>query len=155
MTTETENPVASLDAFRQKAKFSKPPEKDERVWDRVERLYGLSCAQNPSNTPHGQRLETWEVAVNALLQYISNEWPIEKHNKVRADDIAEKSATLFVKGALGFPQSSKSTQLQSTLIDAFEDQGFPDALMHYRKQVTALIDANMMMQTHSPGYELD
>lgn len=141
--------VVSLSAFRKKAELSMPTPKDERVWDRVERLCHLSITQPSANTSKSSQLETWESAVNALKQYIDNEWPIEKENKVRANDIAEKAATLVVKGMLAFPQSQKSTELQTRIIDAFEEQGFPDALNNYRHQVGAMI--NTCYAEHSPA----
>ena len=141
MSTHHATQIVSLEAFRRKSELSKPAQKDERVWDRVERLYDLTNTQNQTNTSGPQRQETWESAVNALIQYIDNEWPIEKDNKIRANDIAEKASVLFVKGAFTFPQSKKSTDLQSKIIDAFEEQGFPDALNNYRRQTCALVDA--------------
>lgn len=149
MPSSESNKVVSLSAFRQKAELSMPISKDERVWDRVERLCHLSSTQTSANTAKGRQQETWESAVSALKQYIENEWPIEKENKVRANDIAEKAATLVVKGMLAFPQSQKSTQLQSQIIDAFEEQGFPDALNNYRHQVGAMI--NTCYAEHSPA----
>lgn len=124
MPASEHNKVVSLSTFKKKAELSKPAQQDERVWHRVERLCHLSSIQTAANTAKPQRQKTWESAVSALEQYIGNEWPVEKINKVRADDVAEKAATLFVKGALSFPQSKKSTELQTMVTDVLEERGF-------------------------------
>tara|TARA_B100000780_G_scaffold267036_1_gene223767 strand:+ start:4192 stop:4647 length:456 start_codon:yes stop_codon:yes gene_type:complete len=147
---DNEKVIAVLSCFRKQAELSKPAQNDERVWDRVERLAELSRVQGHTNTSTQQRLETWESAVNALLQYIDNEWPIEKHNKVRADNIAEIAATLFAKGATCFPQSQKSTELQSKVIDAFEEQDLHCALNNYRHQTMAIINASFAQPQIAP-----
>ena len=132
--------VVSLSGFQVRAEIQSHPTNAERVWGRLSRFCDiLTCGGIRDNA---ERLRIWDHARQAMHQYIDNEWPIEKNNKIRAAEIADKTAYLFVTGILN-GQTDKACDLQSFVAEALEANGYA----HQRWQLVPLIENYMQAYT--------
>ncbi len=123
----------SLSDFRQNAAAKKAAASSCRVWDRVQEL----CAPFPV----AGKDAIWEDAAEALLQYMNNEWPIEKINKVRADQVAEFAAQIYITGVFSRNHrlTNKAMEIQGTFIEACEEEpAFSNARRNFCHHVSAL-----------------
>lgn len=126
-------PVISLSGAKAFKAIGQNASDDLRVWDRLVRLCDLLTSGGASDAAIRARL--WDDAACALEQYIDNEWPVEKDNPVRATDIADRAAYLFVTGTFG-GSPDKATALQVKVIEALEESGFT----HQRWQFRDFVD---------------
>lgn len=141
--------IEHLDVFRRQAALMADANKDERVWDRVQRTQGILTAGGFLNDQI--RRGAWKDAAEALLQYMDNEWPIEKENACRADDIAEYAATLFVMGTFDQQLTDKALKVQEEALDGFEKIGFANADQKYRNTVGNLMNALFSQHAAPPN----
>lgn len=138
--------ITSLAAFRMINNSLKEAEHAERVWDRVEPL----CAAAMVSGPNSDTL--WHDAASALLQYMDNEWPVEKENKQRASMLAEYCAQIFITGIFGRDprKAEKAMQIQTAFLEGCENaRNFSQARMHY----THTIDRLQMAATQRPTHD--
>tara|TARA_B100000949_G_C14063855_1_gene358889 strand:+ start:46 stop:498 length:453 start_codon:yes stop_codon:yes gene_type:complete len=110
--------IVKLDAFRRRAGLEENKDKDMRVWGRVQRTQDILTSGGFASTDAWR--DAWQNAASALIQYADNEWPIEKQNKCRADQIAEYAATLFVTGSFDRELNSRALDVQTAVLEGFE-----------------------------------
>lgn len=120
--------VISLSGFKARAGFENDDTGQERVWETLERLCNILTSGGVRGSE--ERTKFCEDAIEALTRYIDNEWPVEKNNKIRATDLADRAAFLFVQSRFS------ATDMQSKLIDTLERDGFG----HQRAQYTAFVE---------------
>ncbi len=134
-----DNRVVSLDQFRQKAEAKKPAP-DERVFDRAERLI-----PSPDN---------WHDSAAALLQYIQNEWPIEKANPQRGDILSEHVAHIVIIGIFSRDQNqiAAAARLQDAFLNGCDEKGLMSARRHYAQSMDRL-QAAYTGQPMPPEYD--
>ncbi len=140
--------VIPLEDYRAATQNPVTPKPEERVWDRIQRL-----SQKASDPFQSSKDRTCALtdAINAMVQYISNELPIEKHNKVRADQVAERAATLFVKAIINPATSAHAIYLQDAVLKTFEDKPeYVQALENYRATIDNIQKAMMHNQAIEP-----
>lgn len=124
--------VLSLAGARARRSFEdNAVNEEERAWDRAERLLGVLTSGGITSVE--KRKKVFDDAAAALLQYLDNEWPVEKDNKCRADDVAEKAATLFYIGSAGI-NPSKAIAVQDKVQECLAEK-FPHSEELYYKTI--------------------
>ena len=112
---------------------------EERVWDRCHRHYDELT--NPLYRLSDKEITSqWHLCADALIQYIDNEWPIERNNKIRAGHIAEMAADLFFRGCFSPFTKDKALDLQSKFMKASDSRNFRQAHDTYCAIVGACSD---------------
>lgn len=134
--------IVDLTSFRRQTAIKSVASKDERVWDRVERTQSIFTSGAFTNDT--MRRDAWNNAAEALLQYMNNEWPIEKENACRADQIAEYAATLFVMGTFDRQLSNKALEVQDMALEGFDETSLIKARHTYGNFVGNLMNSLMM-----------
>lgn len=141
--------ILSLSGIKARRSFeNKANVRDERVFERVQRLINVLTSGGLSNK--AQIMHYWNDSANALIQYLDNEFPVEKDNKCRADVVAEYAAILYASGIFDPQLSDKALELQTAVLDALEPENndpvknkFAAARANYGTMVHKLIESKM------------
>lgn len=138
--------VVSLETFKRNQDYKKAMP-DERVWDRAQRLSDIFTGTHFDS--QAMQTRALDDAVQAVVQYIENERPIEKSNRVRDDQLAEIAGAIQAKALMASARNPDLMRASSRLSEAFMDTFMleePATFSRYRQTVDNIVNAAMTPQ---------
>lgn len=118
---------------------------EERVWNRAERLSQIFMDTHFESAP--QQTRAFTDAVDAVIQYIENERPVEKANQIRDDQLIEMAAGLQAKGLMASARNQAVMPAAARLSEVFMEtfmQEQPANFIKFRNSVDTMLNSCVM-----------